>query len=399
MAVAAVLGVAPAASAQDAGRVPLGTSIQTLFADPAGGAWITALRRDGGWEVGHTLPDGGLRLQRVDEELRAATLGPDGALWFTDDRTLYRTDAAGTRYARRAAPSGSARRLSAGCGPGREAVGAAAPGRPAHQGHGAGGRQHDDAQASGLPARRVHGRQAGRGRARPRGRRGGLGRRRRLWAADPARAGRSQGRGHRWAQRRDRRRRSGGRAVVLHHERRAVRARRRRGQGARVHPQRGRRAHRQRRRGRVRRGCRVRLRGLHARARDAGRRGDLRGGADPGAPCGLRARRRAVAGRPGAARAPRSRRGDRHVRRYRSGRAVPLAEAHEPRGAAPRRDALQRPRSGADLGTRAIQGPERGTSVPSTSASSSARSPGVLAYPRLSCAAWPATSRRASGRT
>jgi streptogramin lyase len=96
VAFATLVGLAPAARADDVAQVGLGSEIESLVAGPDGGAWV-AIERRAGHAIGRASAAGGFRTTAVEDNLNGtATLGPDGQAWFAAflGRVL-RADAAG----------------------------------------------------------------------------------------------------------------------------------------------------------------------------------------------------------------------------------------------------------------------------------------------------------------
>src|SRR4051794_8253927 len=92
--VAFVLLSAPA-RADNAVRVGLPGSIESLVAGPDGGGWIGIDRPRGG-AVGHASADGRFRSTALQNVIGEGTLGPDGAAYFGyGGKKLARVDSAG----------------------------------------------------------------------------------------------------------------------------------------------------------------------------------------------------------------------------------------------------------------------------------------------------------------
>ena len=89
IAAVALLVAAPTAHAQDAARLPLGSTMRELVAAPDGGAWITYAPASGRDRIGRLSPDGRLRTV-AGGTLLGGTLGLDGHAWFRTARARAR---------------------------------------------------------------------------------------------------------------------------------------------------------------------------------------------------------------------------------------------------------------------------------------------------------------------
>ena len=93
IAAVALLVAAPTAHAQDAARLPLGSTMRELVAAPDGGAWITYAPASGRDRISRVAPDGRRRTVPTGT-LLGGTLGLDGQAWFrTEEHELVRVDA------------------------------------------------------------------------------------------------------------------------------------------------------------------------------------------------------------------------------------------------------------------------------------------------------------------